>query len=384
MTHSRRSRWLVPAALSAGCVAAANLQAVVPAGASIPTLPVLTAAQLLAKAQGANVETLTGTVSVTARLGLPDLGSFGGGSAGIAGLLAGTHVATIAIDGPDHLRVAMPSDQAETDWVRNGGDVWSWDSASQHAAHFAQAAPTPDAQDMRTPAAHDTPKPDATDPVGVDPIVEAERLLAKVTPTTDVQVRTPRYVAGRPVYELVLAPKDAASTIREAAISVDAATGLPLAVRIVAGSSASPAFEIGFTAVSFAKPKASTFSFTPPPGAIVTQQQNLTAMLSGRPGGRTRHHDRKFAPPSVAAATPAPADTATKVVGTGWASVLVVSGQSPAGLDSLLRVAQTVPVGAGSAKLVSSSLVNALVLPDGRIAIGAVTVAALEAVAATA
>jgi hypothetical protein len=52
-------------------------------------------------------------------------------------------------------------------------------------------------------------------------------------------------------------------------IAVDAATSLPLRVQVFARGAASPAYSVGFTALSFARPDPSNFTFTPPPGAKV-------------------------------------------------------------------------------------------------------------------
>ena len=72
-------------------------------------------------------------------------------------------------------------------------------------------------------------------------------------------------------------------------------------------------------------------------------------------------------------------------LGTGWDSVEVISGQSLGGqFQALLSGSPAITVGAHSAHLVSTALVNVLVLDDGRSAVGAVTAEALEAAVATA
>ena len=65
--------------------------------------------------------------------------------------------------------------------------------------------------------------------------------------------------------------------------------------------------------------------------------------------------------------------------------VVVISGQNLGGqLQVLFSGSPAVTVGSHSAHLVSTALVNVLVLDDGRIAVGAVTAEALEAAVAKA
>jgi hypothetical protein len=227
----------------------------------------------------------------------------------------------------------------------------------------------------------------------------AQEILAKVDPSTNVSVETPGYVAGRPVYELVLAPKAAASTIDRVTVSVDAATGAPLSTAITAKGETSPAFEVGFTAISFNQPDASVFAFTPPAGATVTQADSPAALLGlgGRPGdaGGARRDPKDGSTPSIAppggarngsgplSVTPGSATPRTEVVGTDWTSVAIVKGVSTNGvIRSVLDNAQTVSGPAGTGRLVTTPLVNVLVLDDGRVVVGAVTPDALQAAAA--
>jgi len=373
---ARRSRWLVPAAVGLGLLGTANLPNLLPAGADTPTLPALTPAELLAKARAARVSTLDGTVEITTKLGLPALGSLTNGApSSITALLSGVHTIDVAADGADHLRFTRSDPGVEADWVRNGNDVWTWDSTTQKATHLALPPRAPDAAGSTHP---DEPADTGAPP---DPVKAAQELLARVTPTTQVSVRSPRYVAGLAAYELVLAPNDAASTVKEATIAVDAATGVPLDVRI-SSKGTDPAVRIAFTKVSFATPAASRFTFTPPPGATVIQAASAQDLL-GAEGGR--HGDRApkapDAPTTPADKGPAGSD-ATKVVGSSWTSVAVITGQQvPAALGGLLKAAPTVPVGAHTGGLITTALVNALILDDGRIVVGAVTPAALQAAA---
>src|SRR5262249_59660614 len=98
-------------------------------------LPPLTAAELLAKVRTAQVPPLSGTLTLTSNLGLPSLssvGALGGSAAGtsLADLLSGSHSAKVWFDGPQHVRVATSAPMQETNIIRNGSDVWRYDSTT--------------------------------------------------------------------------------------------------------------------------------------------------------------------------------------------------------------------------------------------------------------
>ena len=97
----------------------------------------------------------------------------------------------------------------------------------------------------------------------------AQQILAAVGQTTTVGLQQNVTVAGQPAYQLSLAPKDSRSLIGQVTIAIDAAYSLPLQVQVFARGVASPVIQAGYTSLSFGRPAASNFSFTPPPGAIV-------------------------------------------------------------------------------------------------------------------
>src|SRR5215467_3415909 len=99
-------------------------------------------------------------------------------------------------------------------------------------------------------------------------------------PTTKVSVAGTVTVAGRPAYQLAIAPRTSQSLVSRVLIAVDAKTYLPLQLQVIARGSSSPAFQIGFTSLSFARPAMSNFTFTPPPGAHV----KVVRPLAGLPG----------------------------------------------------------------------------------------------------
>ena len=377
----RRSlRWALPVAAIAATVGFASVSNLVSADAQVPNLPPLTAAELLSKVASAKVPAFSGSVQLTTNLGLPDLGGFGGSvPASLLQLLSGSHTASVASDGSTKVRVTMHGPLAESSWIRNGNEAWAWNSETQTATHASTAAIATKGTETDEPAS--TAGGVASGVDSMSPPALAASVLAQVDPTTVVSVRTSAYVAGRAAYELVLAPKSAQSTVGEIVLAIDAATGTPLDARIVAKGQSAPALELGFTQITFATPAASTFVFSPPTGVAVKEVASVTDLL---PVGGGRHeHDRATATvpdPAGSTGTGTGAGGST-TVGTMWDSVVVMKGStiSPQ-IAQLLGGAKTVTLANGvTAKVVSTSLINAIVASDGRIAVGAVTPQALQA-----
>jgi outer membrane lipoprotein-sorting protein len=371
--RSRALRWAAPLVVAATI----GLIALVPSfsAAATPSLVPLTPEQLIAKVQQANVPALTGAVKLTTNLGIPDLGSLGnavgGGRNGFSptDLLSGSHEARVWYDVPDRARIALIRSMAESDVVHNGQDLWIWDSTGAKVTHFI--LPAVDTADQAK-----VPEPIKT------PDQLAKDLLDQINPSTAVSVTTPEYVAGRAVYELVLQPRAAESTIDHVGISIDSATGLPLRVSIFAKSlppgHSKLALQLGFTSVSFSRPAASTFKFTPPPGSTVTTK-NETAGSHPASSDQTKS-DLANSDQSGTDQITTPSAGQTVTVGKDWSTVAIFTNvQLPRQAYEVLRSATVVTGPFGSGRLVQSTLVNALVLDDGRIAVGAVTPQALEA-----
>jgi hypothetical protein len=179
-------------------------------------------------------------------------------------------------------------------------------------------------------------------------------------------------VANRPAYELSLQPKDPASLVGRVTIALDSVKHVPLRFRIFPAKSDTPAFEIAFRQVSFARPDASQFTFSPPKGATV-KEQDANAPDASKPDASKPDAGKP--------------DTGTQdrptVVGEGWTSVVVAKlpadavasasapkqgGGNGFSLDLLPKVSGTW----GSGHLLTSKLVSVLITNDGRILAGAV------------
>ena len=388
--RARRLRWLAPVAV----FAAIGLIALVPtlSSAATPNLPPITPEQLVAKVKQSNVQAFSGTFQLTTDLGIPNLTALQGATGQDSGgfnptdLLSGTHTATIAVDGPDHQRLSMPGSLNEVDAFHDGQNAWLWESDGHKVTHYIFPADKPDA---------DKPDADAQSPMPAPtPDQLAKKLLDQITPSTNVSVTTPDYVAGQPVYELVLAPHAADSTIDHVGIAVDAHNGMPLEVTVVPKGQSKPAVDLGFTKIDYGKPGGS-FSFTPPPGSTVTTN-DLTKPHEDHGGsfgyaanGAQDHHHRTYrysqpdtAPPIVFQHFPAQ-QRDTKVVGQDWTSVIIANGVDLPVRGWGIREATTPVSGSwGSGRLLHTALGNVLFLPDGRVAAGFVNASALEAAVA--
>lgn len=385
-----RSRYLVPAGVAAAIAIGTGVPHLTSASAATPDLPRLSAAQLLVKAQHAHVPGLTGTVRWSADLGLPSLSALTSGagqdipsgSFDPTSLLSGTHDISVWDAGATEQRLAIPGSLTETDVVRDGRDLYTYDSATQHVTHVVLPAPR---------AGHgegDAPEPGPA----TTPDQAAAQLLDHLTPSTAVSVVDPVYVAGRAAYELALAPRSAQSTVGSVTIAVDAATGLPLQVQVTPRGGTTPALSLGYVGtLDLAAPPASTFAA---PHGATTSTKVLGADHGRHPGDgagtRGAPADR-----GDATATPGGGSGAGATIGSGWTTVasfdLPATATAGTGrhrgasvLGELRRVGRPVTGSFGTATLVTSNLLDVLVLPDGHVLAGFVTPATLEAAAAQA
>ena len=261
MRISNRARAGLLVAVVAGAVAFAGTSAL--RANPAPVLSPVGPTQLLASTIEALTRpaTISGEVVTKADLGLPELpAGLSAGATGPAALIVGEQRFKLWLS-PDGARVAHLLPFGEQDLVANHKDAWVWDSADMTAAHISRAA-------LPTPKAATAPLPPAS--TG-DVLGFARQVLAAVQPYAEASVDGTARVAGRPVYQLTLTPRSSLTRIGRIVVAVDSQTRLPLRLQVFARGAAKPALEAGFTKVSFDPVDPSTFQFTPPPGATVTQ-----------------------------------------------------------------------------------------------------------------
>jgi outer membrane lipoprotein-sorting protein len=370
MTISRR--WAVPAGVAV-VIGAGSLVGPQLASAG-PELPPTTAAQLLARLARAPERPFSGTVVQTTDLGLPELPSGNPSTADITALLTGSTTVRVWHDGPDRSRVALLGSLSETDVVRNGRDVWTWSSRQRTADHVRLPAEQAGANDLKAPVTSARTPEEA-----------ARQAVAAVDPSTAVTLGSSTKVAGRNAYELVLRPRAEGSLVGQVRVAVDATTSMPLRVQVVPRGATDPAYQTGFTDLSLSAPGAEVFQFSPPAGSKVTEHQ-----IPVRPAAEARDLRGGHSAARLHRQLPAGAPT---VVGSDWTSVVVARGVDRARVLSAVggdQVGTAVlggfrPVSGdyGTGRLLTTNLVSALWLDDGRLLVGAVDQAHLEAAART-
>jgi outer membrane lipoprotein-sorting protein len=382
---SRRSRWVVPAGVVAA-VAAVGIASAITVAQAAPALPPRTPAQLLAAVAGpGKVPPLTGTVVETASLGIPQLpGSQDPTS--ITSLLAGSHTLKVWYDGSQRVRLAVPDTMSETDFIRNGTTAWLWQSNSDSVTKIVLPRHRGGEPEPVMPRAPLTPQQ------------AAKQVLAAVGPSTRVTTEANVTVAGKAAYQLVLAPKSSASLIGKITIALDAQhLTVPLRVQVFAKGAATPAFQVGYTSISFVTPAASNFDFTPPPGAHVrTVGSDLPASGYGSapvPEQPGMHSGVRIIGKDWTSVAVLPEAALSEVAGRGNAAgVAGQAARSASGgggqvsgsavLGALLGAAHPVHGAWGSGRLLHTSLVSMLITSNGHVLIGAVTPSVLYAAAA--
>jgi outer membrane lipoprotein-sorting protein len=356
---SRGARWAVPAGavVVVGGVMAGSLISVAQAA---PALPSRTPAQLLAAVAGTtSTPPLTGTVVETSSLGLPSLPDTGNPTS-LSSLLTGTHTIQLSYLDPTHYRVAVPQSMSESDLIRNGSSAWLWESNKNTVTQLAIPAHAAKAEPKRSAAP-------------MTPQQAANQVLAKVGPTTTVRVLSNTSVAGQAAYQLVLAPKSSSSLIGQVTIAVDGQNNVPLQVQVYAKGANSPAIQIGFTAVSFVKPAAANFAFTPPAGAKVEQQAMGSGTKSPAKGTASGASVIGKDWLAVADLPSSVLSSATASTPPSSSSSSPLGGDTSAVIGALLKSGTRVSGTWGSGRLLHTSLVSMLITDNGRVFAGAVT-----------
>jgi outer membrane lipoprotein-sorting protein len=389
----KAARYIVPVTVVG--VAAATI-GLVPALADSgdPDLPKITAQQLIEKIAKSDVQQLSGTVRISTDLGLPNLGGLesgllsgaagqgkGGSSADptakLTELASGTHTLRVAADGPDKQKLSLLENAAEYSVIHNGKDVWGYDSKSNEVYHGTSSKSPEHGKDQQPPAM---------------PKDFAEEALKAVDDTTSVTVDGTAQVAGRDAYKLVVEPKQSGSTVGAITVAVDAKTGMPLKFTLTPAGGGAAVVDAGFTKVSFAKPAASTFDFTPPKGAKVTEEKDAGKARDGASGETPRKAPGKpfdlGAAPKAGKHSGKGADglDGMKTIGEGWTAIAtfdtggegVPSGKAGGELGGFMdSLGDKVHGTFGSGTVFSTRLVNALVTDDGKVYAGLVTKDAL-------
>ena len=314
---------------AAGIVVAGVLGLSLIAGPAIaqPQLPPVSPEDLVGSVlAAADPGPFNGTVTLDNNLGLPAI-------PGAPQAANGTSTARVWSGGDGKGRVALPSDGGERTLVSDGTTHWAWNSDDRTVVRGPVGA-----KDGSTPA---------------NPTEAATKTISELRATSTIAVDGTAQVAGRDAYELVLTPKPTERTLlREVRVAVDAEKRMPLRLTVLASGSTDPALRVGFTDLTFGPQDAGLFTFTPPPGATVTDR------------------------PQRDPATAAPEAT---TVGDGWDTVRIMKkpASAPQGAPAtdapdLSTIGSPVSGPWGSGRLVTTAVGSAILTDDGRVAMGAV------------
>jgi hypothetical protein len=372
MSSTRRAlAWSAAIAVPA-LVGAAVLVPMAASGAV--DLPDKTPEELIEFAAASEIDALSGTIAQSSELGLPDLGGLmgsdddsddaGSRSADIDDLIAlatGSHTAKVYLDGQD-ARLQVLDQLAERNVYVDGdaGTIWYVDSESASATKVILPSDAELEQlKAEAEAEHDYSAGDAAVPT---PDQILDQALASLDESTEVTVGTDARVAGREVYELILAPRAGDTLVGEVRVAIDGENGVALAASVTARGAGEPAFEIAFTQVDFAAPDPAVFVFEPAAGIAVTEERIPL------PSGDGQHEGQ------------IPTDAATPVViGEGWSAVVELPNTSEAGPDVFSgldaeqqAMLENVTTAVDGGRVLQTSLVTVLITDDGRVLAGAV------------
>ena len=172
-----------------------------------------------------------------------------------------------------HLRLELQSDQGDAQVVLDRNSFWVYDVSS----HTVYRGRLPNDRKVE-PAAkkkHHAPS-----------LAEVRDGIARVMRHATLSGAVPGDVAGRPAYEVRIAPKQG-GLIGAARLAFDANHAVPLSVAVLARGSSSPVLELKATDISYGPVPASTFDVTPPKGAKTVDVSPRAAHRSnGRVLGR--------------------------------------------------------------------------------------------------
>jgi outer membrane lipoprotein-sorting protein len=356
MLNAVRARTVGIAGFAVGGLVLAAIVALTTGSAGGKRLPAVSAPQLIAAIRASHPSGFSGTILAQMSLGLPDADPMRAPDSALMPM-SGAHTLRYWYGGPDLERVALLEPASETDVFRSGSEVWQWNSSTHVAIHSVLAPAVSD----------DLGAPIAAAPLtfaAITPQQLGERAIAAADTRTSVSISTGREIADRATYRLTLRPDDSVPTrIGAVQISVDAEQKVPLAVQVFPRDDDEAAIDVSFTSVTFKRPAAAYFAFSPPAGATVRRGMQPQLVTAGQSTDST---------------------TLMQLPLGGWAAVSEYRTPSAPVLRSLGATDRIREVSGswGRATLVDTPLLCLLVTQDGRIFAGAVDPPLLYAAAA--
>ncbi len=251
-------RWAVVGGAVAVLAALPSLVAALPASDAATS-----ATDLRQQALGSADVAFSGYAQAAGGLSLP----VGDQLTDVADLLSDRTTMRAWYRGADDWRVDVVTPTGETDVHADAGGTWTWDYVHATAT---RTGPTP----LALPTAPD-----------LLPSALGRRLLSEARDDELSRLGAER-VAGREALGLRVVPAEEASSVARVDVWVDADSGVPLRVQVVADGAAEPALDTGFLSLELGTPSADVTAFAVPPGADVREGQDAQLLRAASRAGR--------------------------------------------------------------------------------------------------
>lgn len=375
---------VVPALVIAGVVVA-------PMAAGAVSLPEKTPAEVLAMIAGSDDLAYSATIEKVADLGIPALPMGAGLPGGAAGaddessdasaapptdamltsvleLVSGQHTARVMIDPAVGVRVQILDRLDERNIIVNADESWLYDSSTNTATRMVAPEPPELTDAQKAEFEGRLAELEGRLPADIStPAEAAQFVLDTLDDTSTISLAENVRVADRAAYQVRVTPDDDETLIGSLAIAVDAETGLPLRVLIEAVGQDAPAFSLAITQLDLSTPDPALFAFTPPPGATVEEAPTPEWPTTADAGSLEMADAESMPQPTV--------------LQSGWSTIVELpTGTVPAEFDTAMLEQFAVSVDGGYA--LSTSLATIFVTDDGRVLVGTVPLAVLQAAAA--
>ncbi|MGY1699708.1 transcriptional regulator [Geodermatophilus sp. SYSU D00766] len=250
--YGRGRRWAVLAALVAGLCALPAVVAALPADDADVSAPDLRDAVLASASVGfSGYAVSAGGLSLPVSDQLP----------AVADLLSDRVQLRVWWRGEDEHRVDVVTAAGETGLHVDPAGTWTWEFESATAE---RTGPAP----LALPA-----------PPDLVPAALGRRLLSEAD-DGELSRTGARRVAGRDALGLRLVPAAPAASVARVDVWADAATGLPLAVQVLADGASVPALDTRFLDLDLTAPPADVVAFSPPDGARVRPGRDAEGLLA--------------------------------------------------------------------------------------------------------
>jgi outer membrane lipoprotein-sorting protein len=287
---------------------------------------------------------------VSARIELTDhliegtsLASQGGGGASSPLLTGASGRLWIAEDG--RLRVELQSEGGDTEIFYDGHTLTMYDASSNNLYRYTPPQSSAEGWQAESGAGTGDAGTDGSGH-GIPTVAEIQEAIVKIMRHANLSGAIPTDVAGQAAYAVRISPSHNGGLVGGAELAWDATHGVPLRLAVYSTQSAAPVLELSATEVSYGAVADSVFSFTPPPGAKVTEITPPRTRAHARGGVSKQAPTPEHGLAAVQAAMPFTLDAPATLAGmartgvsgaqlNGQAAALVTYGEGLGGIAVL-------------------------------------------------